>query len=96
MLTQLCKTTHPKLLVGKCPWCGLAITNGQLGEIHWETVQKKIRELIAREDKSSPLTDQEIVELLAVEGIHVPARTVTKSRHKWRIPPAKERRAGNP
>lgn len=96
MLTELCKATHAKLFVGRCPWCGCPITKGQIGEIPWEAVQERIKELITHEDKSNPLTDQEIVERLAAEEMAVAVRTVAKYRRKWRIPPAKDRREGNP
>ena len=46
-----------------------------LDEIH-----EKLREIVSREDKKKPLSDQKIMERLAAEGISISRRTVAKYR----------------
>jgi RNA polymerase sigma-54 factor len=51
-----------------------------------------IQEMIAGEDKSNPLTDQALQELLAGQGYNVARRTVAKYREQLNIPVARLRR----
>ena len=51
-----------------------------------------IQELIAGEDKASPLTDQALQELLVAQGYNVARRTVAKYREQLDIPVARLRR----
>lgn len=55
-------------------------------------VKKKIERLIQTEDKASPLSDNELVELLAKDGITIKRRTVAKYRDSLRILPTYLRR----
>jgi len=58
-----------------------------------ESVKQKIQEIVEREDKSSPLSDDDIVELLQTNnGIQVARRTVTKYRKALGIPSSRQRR----
>lgn len=52
--------------------------------------KRAIRDLIAQEDK--PLSDRELVELLAQQGYHIARRTVTKYREALHIPSSPVRR----
>ena len=56
------------------------------------SVMSRIRELIEGEDPKSPLSDQQIVEILRKEGIDIARRTVAKYRDKMGINPARYRR----
>ena len=51
-----------------------------------------IRELVDAEDKSNPLTDQALQEVLAEQGYNVARRTVAKYREQLNIPVARLRR----
>lgn len=51
-----------------------------------------IQEMVAGEDKSSPLTDQALQEMLAAQGYNVARRTVAKYREQLNIPVARLRR----
>jgi RNA polymerase sigma-54 factor len=51
-----------------------------------------MRELIDGEDKSNPLTDQALQELLASQGYSVARRTVAKYREQLNIPVARLRK----
>ena len=52
--------------------------------------KRAIKELIAQENK--PLSDRELVELLAQQGYHIARRTVTKYREALHIPASSVRR----
>lgn len=55
-------------------------------------VKELVEECIAREDEKHPLSDAEIVQILAERGIPVARRTVTKYRTKLKILPSHLRR----
>ncbi len=64
----------------------------ETGEVAWDTVRLKLKELIDKEDKQRPLRDDELVEELRKQGIEVARRTVTKYRQAMGIPSSRERR----
>ena len=51
-----------------------------------------IKEIIEKEERRNPLSDQKIADLLKEQGIHAARRTVTKYREQSGILPAKMRR----
>jgi len=55
-------------------------------------LEMRLREIIAAEDKTHPLSDEDIARLLSREGIGVARRTIAKYRAKLKIPSAQERR----
>jgi Nif-specific regulatory protein len=55
------------------------------------TVKERITQLVAAEDPAQPLTDQQLVEMLAAEHIHIARRTVTQYRRELELPPANRR-----
>lgn len=57
-----------------------------------ESVKLKIKELISKEDPKSPLSDQQIVEVLKKEGIEIARRTVAKYRDVLKILPSSRRK----
>lgn len=69
---------------------GTASSEGE--EVAWDVVRLKVKELIEHEDKTKPLSDEEIVRELARQGIQVKRRTVTKYREEMGIPSSRERR----
>ena len=56
------------------------------------SVENSIQAIILREDRQSPLSDEEIVETLKVQGITVSRRTVAKYRDELGIPASSRRR----
>ncbi|MEM7166772.1 MAG: RNA polymerase factor sigma-54 [Planctomycetota bacterium] len=56
------------------------------------SVIERIKKLIADENKRKPLSDSQIVKLLAEQGIHISRRTVTKYREAESILSSRERR----
>jgi RNA polymerase sigma-54 factor len=69
---------------------GTTTTDGE--EVAWETIKQKLLEIISKEDKQSPLSDEEIVEELGRSGFPVARRTVTKYRKALRIPSSRQRK----
>jgi RNA polymerase sigma-54 factor len=63
------------------------------GEPHSSlTVKDRIKRLVAAEDPAKPLTDQQLVEVLAAEQVKIARRTVTKYRCELKLPPANRRK----
>jgi RNA polymerase sigma-54 factor len=56
------------------------------------TVKDRIKKLVAAEDPGKPLTDQQLVEVLAKENVKIARRTVTKYRRELKLPPANRRK----
>jgi RNA polymerase sigma-54 factor len=69
---------------------GTTTTGGE--EVAWDTIKQKLLEIIAKEDKQNPLSDEEIVEELGRHGFPVARRTVTKYRRTLRIPSSRQRK----
>jgi RNA polymerase sigma-54 factor len=65
------------------------------GTISSKSIKEKIKNLIKEEDYKAPLTDQQIVELLAKDGINIKRRTVAKYRDMLGIPSSKARKKIN-
>jgi RNA polymerase sigma-54 factor len=58
-------------------------------------LKRKVKKMIEEEDKSKPLTDEQITTLLEREGIEVTRRTVAKYREDMKIPSTHQRRVRN-
>lgn len=61
-------------------------------EVAWETIKNKLLELIGQEDKSLPLSDEDLVSKLQESGYPVARRTVTKYRKMLKIPSSRQRK----
>ena len=70
---------------------GLATANG--GECSPTAIRGLMQEMIAAESRAQPMSDVEIARQLAVQGLKVARRTVTKYRQQMKIEPAERRRA---
>lgn len=70
-----------------------ALTTDNGTHISPETVQARMRELIAGENPQKPLSDARLEQLLAREGICVARRTIAKYREQLHILPACMRKA---
>ena len=57
-----------------------------------DVVRLKILELVDKEDKKNPLSDEAIVKMLEAEGIQVARRTIVKYRKLMNIPSSRGRR----
>jgi RNA polymerase sigma-54 factor len=67
--------------------------NKQTGEdVAYEVMKQKLMELVSNEDKSTPLSDEELVTKLNDSGYPVARRTVTKYRKMLKIPSSRQRK----
>ena len=55
-------------------------------------LEQRIREIIEKEDRNNPFSDDDIAHMLGKEGIDIARRTVAKYRSKLNIPLARERK----
>jgi RNA polymerase sigma-54 factor len=58
----------------------------------WEVVRQKLLNIVEKEDKSSPLSDEELADELKKQGIDIARRTVSKYRKTLSIPSSRQRR----
>jgi RNA polymerase sigma-54 factor len=68
---------------------GLLNEDGE--EVSTREIKNVLVQIIDNEDKTSPLTDESIVEALSEKGYKVARRTVAKYRDQLGIPVAKQR-----
>ena len=61
-------------------------------EVAWENLRRKLKEIVDAEDKSKPLSDDELVKRMADHGYELARRTVTKYRKAMGIPSSRQRR----
>ncbi len=61
-------------------------------DVAWDTIRIKLQEVIDKEDKSDPYSDEHLVDELKKSGMTVARRTVTKYRKKMGIPSSRQRR----
>jgi len=61
-------------------------------EMAWDTIKQKLLEIVAKENKSNPMSDEEIVNELEKLGIPVARRTVSKYRKALKIPSSRQRK----
>ena len=61
-------------------------------EVAWDIIRIRLQEIVDKEDKTNPFSDDELVEELKKRGLVVARRTVTKYRQKMGIPSSRQRR----
>lgn len=61
-------------------------------EVAWNKIRIELQKLIDNEDKSKPLSDEEIMRRLGTLGFTVARRTVAKYREKLNIPSSRQRK----
>jgi len=72
---------------------GGGTTNELTGEdVAWEKIKQFLLTLIGDEDKSNPLSDEDLVKKLQESGYPVARRTVTKYRKMLKIPSSRQRK----
>ena len=68
-------------------------TRSEDGEdVAWDTIRIKLHELIDKEDKQKPYSDDDLVGELSKIGFTVARRTITKYRKKMGIPSSRQRK----
>lgn len=58
----------------------------------WDSIKAKVQEIVEKENKSDPLSDDQIVERLQADGIDIKRRTVAKYRAQLGIPTRNQRK----
>jgi RNA polymerase sigma-54 factor len=61
-------------------------------DVAWDAIRLKLQEVIDKEDKRKPFSDDELVQQLGKHGLTVARRTITKYRQKMGIPSSRQRR----
>ena len=61
-------------------------------EVSWDIIRLKLKDIVEAEDKSKPLSDEDLVKKLSDEGFKLARRTVTKYRKKMGIPSSRQRK----
>ena len=61
-------------------------------DVAWDTIRIKLQEVVDKEDKQHPFSDDDLVRELKKRGLKVARRTVTKYRQKMGIPSSRQRR----
>jgi RNA polymerase sigma-54 factor len=69
---------------------GTTTADGQ--DVAWETIKRKLTEIIDAEDKHNPYSDDELVKKLAEVNYPLARRTVTKYRKMLAIPSSRQRK----
>ncbi|MGI9107449.1 MAG: RNA polymerase factor sigma-54 [Pyrinomonadaceae bacterium] len=69
------------------------MTNEDGEEVSTRIIKLKIKKLIEEEDSHHPITDDQVVKILAKDGIKLSRRTVAKYRDQMQIPGSRERKA---
>ena len=69
---------------------GTQTSNGEI--LSWNGIKAMLMKVIENEDKSHPLSDDQIVEELGARGLKLARRTVAKYRKVMNIPPARRRK----
>ena len=70
-------------------------TRSEDGEdVAWETIRLKLTELIDKENKENPLSDDELAAELSKLGVSIARRTITKYRKRLGIPSSRQRKTG--
>ncbi len=70
---------------------GISTQSGE--DVSNKEVKARIKEILAVEDKSKPLSDEDIAAILKEKGFNIARRTVAKYRESMMIPVARLRRA---
>ncbi len=69
---------------------GTVTDSGEM--VSQQAIKDKLKHIVENEDKSNPQSDDQLVEALAAEGVHIARRTVTKYRKALGIESSTRRR----
>jgi RNA polymerase sigma-54 factor len=72
---------------------GGGTTNAEGEEVAWDIIRIKLKEIVDKENKDDPLSDDALVDALSSQGYTLARRTVTKYRKAMNIPSSRQRKA---
>ena len=84
------QTDFGTIALKECFSKGMTTEDGE--EVAIETIKQRLSEVIAQEDKQSPLSDDALAKILNEQGLPLARRTVAKYREQLGIPVARLRR----
>jgi RNA polymerase sigma-54 factor len=61
-------------------------------DVAWDRIRLKLQEVVDKEDKQNPFSDDDLVKELKKHGLNVARRTITKYRQKMGIPSSRQRK----
>ncbi|MCE9525683.1 MAG: RNA polymerase factor sigma-54, partial [Planctomycetales bacterium] len=61
-------------------------------DVAWDIIRLRLQEVVDKEDKQNPLSDDDLVVELKKLGLNVARRTITKYRQKMDIPSSRQRK----
>lgn len=61
-------------------------------DVAWDAIRLRLQEVVDKEDKTNPFSDDDLVKELKKHGLTVARRTITKYRQKMGIPSSRQRR----
>jgi RNA polymerase sigma-54 factor len=93
VISKYIQTSYGTLLMKRLFTEGLSTTNGQV--VSTNKVKKILMECIESEDKSNPLSDEQLAFLLMQKTYSIARRTVAKYREELNIPSKNLRKTGN-
>jgi RNA polymerase sigma-54 factor len=67
-------------------------TTAEGEEVAWDIIKQKLLEIVDKENKNNPYSDEELVEKMQEAGYPVARRTVTKYRKLLKIPSSRQRK----
>ncbi|MCG8408297.1 MAG: RNA polymerase factor sigma-54 [Phycisphaerales bacterium] len=67
-------------------------TDSKGDTVSWDSIKAKVKAIIDGEDKSNPLSDDDIAKKLSETGTSIARRTVAKYRAQLNVPSARQRR----
>jgi RNA polymerase sigma-54 factor len=69
---------------------GFQNVNGSMES--WESIRQKLFEIVAKENKKNPLSDEKVAGKLRISGVDIARRTITKYRRIMKIPSSRQRK----
>jgi RNA polymerase sigma-54 factor len=94
-ISRVCNSKYVQTEFGIFPlrhFFSESMTNNEGEEVSTREIKNILSEVIAEEDKSNPLTDEQLVEVLKERGYTIARRTVAKYREQLNIQTARMRR----
>ena len=94
-VSRVCNSKYVETPYGTYPLRWFFTTQARTAEdedVSIRKIHQALREIIAQEDKSAPLKDDELADLLCRQGFDVARRTVAKYREHLGIPASRMRR----
>mgnify|MGYP003456692061 FL=1 len=93
-VSRVCNSKYVETPYGTFPlrWFFTTQAKANKEDVSIKKMHQALKEIIEQEDKSRPLQDEELAEMLQQKGFNVARRTVAKYREQLGIPTSRMRR----